>query len=142
VGAGDMLAAPKMLTRSSSGFVDVPLRRLFAAAVCDVDGWLAAVAASPARPEMLESTPPVEDEEGSSSKSRRFSVCWPATRVSMAFLREVVSSSTRLEIKAVSYLRQRLGANVNILSLANSVGTDTSSTDECAGGFVVYTCKR
>jgi hypothetical protein len=85
-----MLAAPKMLTRSSNGFVDVPLSRLFAA-VWLVDGSVAAVAASPARPAMLPSGPPFV--AGSSSKSSKFSACCPATTVWSAFWAESASPS-------------------------------------------------
>ena len=68
---------PKIDTRSSNGLVEVPASK-FAAAGVDVrvvaarpDGW--------------------PSSAGASSKSSRFSACWPATSVCSAFLVETSS---------------------------------------------------
>ena len=77
---------PNIDTRSSSGLVEV---RIFAVAGLEL--------ALP--PMMMEASPPppfedVSGEEGSgSSKSSRFSACWPCTTVLSAFSRAEISSS-------------------------------------------------
>lgn len=67
-----LVELPNIETRSSRGLLDVPDSRLAAAGVDD----RTSVAASP------DGWPSVD---GASSKSKRFSACWPATTVCSAF---------------------------------------------------------
>jgi hypothetical protein len=79
----ETLTDPKIDTRSSRGLLEVPDSKL-AAAVCEAGGSTV-VAASP------EGAP---SSAGVSSKSRRFSDCWPAATVCNAFRAESGSSVT------------------------------------------------